>query len=59
MKRKKDNKFWPKGAGIWIWFEPQIFSNFPAHDLNIMESEEPEIKSKQDSKRNRTLLKNI
>ena len=32
-------------------FETQIFSNFPAHDLNG-----DEIKSKQASKRDRTLL---
>jgi hypothetical protein len=37
-------------------FEPQIFSNFPAHDLNFMESEGVEMKSKQASKRDRTLL---
>ena len=37
-------------------FKPQIFSNFPAHDLNFHESEEPEIKSKQASKRDWTLL---
>ena len=37
-------------------FEPQFFSNFPAQDLNFMESEEPEIKSKQASKRDRTLV---
>ena len=37
-------------------FEPQIFSNFPAHDLNFMESEGDKIKSKQASKRDRTLL---
>ena len=28
-------------------FEPQIFSNFPAHDLNFMKSEGDEIKSNQ------------
>ena len=32
-------------------FEPQIFSNFPAHDLDFMEGEDDEIKSKQASKR--------
>ena len=37
-------------------FEPQIFSNFPAHDLNFHEREGDEIKSKQASKRDRTLL---
>ena len=36
-------------------FEPQIFSNFPALDLNFMESEGDEIKSKQASKKDRTL----
>ena len=36
-------------------FEPQIFSNFPAHDLNFHEREGDEIKSKQASKRDRTL----
>ena len=30
-------------------FEPQIFSNFPAHDLNFMGSEEDEITSRQGS----------
>ena len=34
---------------------PQIFSNFPAHDLNFHEREGEEIKSKQASKRDRTL----
>ena len=33
-------------------FEPQIFCNFPAHDLNF-HGKEPEIKSKQASKRDR------
>ena len=33
-------------------FEPQIFSNFPVHDLNFHGDEEPEIKSKQASKKN-------
>ena len=37
-------------------FEPQIFSNFPAHDLNFHEREGDKIKSKQSSKRDRTLL---
>ena len=36
-------------------FEPQIFINFPAHDLNFHEREGDEIKSKQASKRDRTL----
>ena len=36
-------------------FEPQIFSNFPAHDLNFHGREGDEIKSKQASKRDRTL----
>ena len=31
-------------------FEPQIFSNFPAYDLNF------HVKSKQASKRDRTLI---
>ena len=35
-------------------FEPQIFSNLPAHDLNFLRK----IKSKQASKRDRTLLDN-
>ena len=38
-------------------FEPQIFSNFPAHDLIFMEGEGDKIKSKQASKRYRTLPK--
>ena len=36
-------------------FEHQIFSSFPSMILIFMESEEPEIKSKQASKRDRTL----
>ena len=32
-------------------FEPQIFSNFPAHDLNFHGSEGDEIKSRQASKK--------
>ena len=44
MNRKRTKKNYLPGQG----FEPQIFSNFPAH-------EEPEIKSKQGSKRDRTL----
>ena len=31
MKRKKDKIF---DIPEW-WLEPQIFSNFPAHDLNF------------------------
>ena len=38
--------------------EPQIFSNFSAHDLNFHGNKEPKIKSKQASKRDRTLLLN-
>ena len=51
MKRKKEQKSFdlPEQG-----FEPQIFSNFPTHDLNF--HEESEIKSKQASKRDRTLL---
>ena len=37
-------------------FEPQIFSNFPVHDLNFHGREGDEIKSKQASKRDRTLF---
>ena len=37
-------------------FEPHIFSNFPAHDLNFHGREGDEIKSNQASKRDRTLL---
>ena len=36
-------------------FEPQIFSNFPAHDLNFHGREGDEIKSKQASKRDMSL----
>ena len=36
-------------------FEPQIFSNFSAHDLNFHGREGDEIKSKQGSKGDRTL----
>ena len=53
MKRKKgQKKFDLPERG----FEPQIFSNFSAHDLNFHGNEEPKIKSKQASKRDRTLL---
>ena len=38
-------------------FEPQIFSNFPDHDLIFMEGEGDKIKSQQASKRYRTLPK--
>ena len=38
-------------------FELQIFRNFPTHDLNFHEREGDEIKSKQASKRDRTLPK--
>ena len=53
-KKKKEQHFFdlPEQG-----FEPQIFSNFPVHDWIFMESEEPEIKSKQASKRDRTILK--
>ena len=52
MKRKKGQKIFdlPERG-----FEPQIFSNFPAHDWIFMEGEGDEIKSKQASKRDRTL----
>ena len=50
-KMKKKNDLPERG------FEPHIFSNFPAHDLNFHVELEPEIKSKQASKRDRTLLK--
>ena len=49
-KKKEQNFFDLLKLGI----ELQIFSNFPDHDLNSMWSEEPEIKSKQASKRDRT-----
>ena len=39
-------------------FEPRIFSNFPAHDLNFHGKWKPEIKSKQASKRDRAYLIN-
>ena len=51
MKEKKDIFFDFLEQG----FEPQIFSNFPAHDLNFNGREGDEIKSKQVSKRDRTL----
>ena len=38
-----------------LGFESQIFSNFPAHDLNFHRKEGDEIKSKQASKRDLTL----
>ena len=54
LKMKKEQNFFDL---LEREFESQIFTNFPAHDLNFfMESEEPEIKSKQASKRDRTLL---
>ena len=34
IKRKKDKKFLTFRTGD-SWFEPQIFSNFPAYDLNF------------------------
>ena len=37
-------------------FEPQIFSIFPAHDLNFHEGEGDKIKSKQASKRDTAIL---
>ena len=53
MKGKKDKKFFD----LPEWgFETQIFSNFPVHDLNFMEGEGDEIKSKQASKRERALM---
>ena len=53
MKEKKAKLFFdlPERG-----FELQIFSNFPAHDLNFHGREGDEIKSKQASKRDRTLL---
>ena len=50
MKRKKNKFFFdlPEQG-----FEPQIFTNFPAHDLNF----HGKIKSKQASKRDRTLCR--
>jgi hypothetical protein len=39
-------------------FEPTILSNFPSMIWIFMESEEPKIKSKQASKKHRTLIKN-
>ena len=53
MNRKRTKTFLTYQSGD---SNPQIFSNFPAHDLNFHESEEPEIKSKQASKRDWTLL---
>ena len=50
MKKKEQNFFDLPERG----FEPQIFSNIPAHDLNFQELE---IKSKQASKRDRTIPK--
>ena len=48
MNRKKDKKGFdlPEPG-----FESQIFSNFPAHDLNFHGRKGDEIKSKQASKR--------
>ena len=51
MKKKGQNSFDLKERG----FEPKIFSNFPTHDLNFHRREGEEIKSKQASKRDRTL----
>ena len=50
-REKKDNFFDLPEQG----FEPQVFSNFPAHDLNFHGRKGDEIKSKQASKRDRTL----
>ena len=53
MKRNKGQHFFD----LPEWgFEPQIFSNFPTHDLNFHGREGDEIKSTQASKRDRTLL---
>ena len=52
MKRKRTEKFWPSGAGIWT---PDFQQFFPPTIWIFMESEEPEIKSKQASKRDSTL----
>ena len=41
IKLKKDKKE--------LGFEPQIFSNFPAHDLNFLKGENDEIKSRRGS----------
>ena len=54
-ERKKDKIFL---TFLSMDSNPQIFSNFPAHDLNFhifMEGEGDEIKSKQASKRDRAL----
>ena len=40
-------------------FEPHIFSNFPAHDLNFHGMEGDKIKPKQASKRDRTLTNKL
>ena len=52
MNRKRTNIFltFPERG-----FEPQIFSNFPTHDLNFHGREGDKFKSKQASKRERTL----
>ena len=51
-EQKKDKQFFdlPERG-----FKPQIFINFPTHDLNFHRREGDEIKSKQASKRDRTL----
>ena len=55
-KRRKE----PQNFDLREWrFIPQIFTNFLPHDLIFMEIEEPEIKSKQASKRDRTLAQFI
>ena len=48
IKLKKDKKE--------LGFEPQIFSNFPAHDLNFLKGENDEIKSRRGSSNFSTLL---
>ena len=52
-KRKKNKKFLTFRSGD---LNPRFSVIFPAQDLNFMESEEPEIKSKQATKRDRTLV---
>ena len=50
QKKDKQNFVLPERG-----FEPQIFSNFPAHNLIFMEGEGDKIKPNQASKRDRTL----
>ena len=52
---KLTEKGWKNVDLLQREFEPQIFSNFPTHDLNFCRRKGDKIKSKKASKRDRTL----